>query len=1066
MDPEYGMSILHEPDCNDIIFDLVAVHGLNGDAFKTWTHKQSKVMWLRDLLPKELPNVRIMTFGYNSKFYNFTGHQDLRNISLKLLSELVDVRSAEKEINRPIVFVCHSLGGIVALLIHCNKEQMAVQNSTYAIMFLATPHNGSALANSGNVLANIVDACTPFRPARTLLSVLRKDSKALFEITEDFIKRDLNLRIVSFFEMEMTRFGIFRLLVVEQRSAILNVPCEISIGQFADHRDIARFSSVADRNYRPVLTRLLRFTQDLAKMRTCPTDNSKDLNFIFEIPLDRCISFRGREALLSEMEMFFNQPCHDQPLIYALTGLGGSGKTNSALQYALRNRFKYKSGVVYFNSSSAMTLIADFHRIHDLLCLGNSPDQVTFVKQWFAKPNNRNWLMIFDGADDLRSIPLASYFPVCAWGHIIVTSKDQAAIGLVAPAGRVIDVLEERDAIGLLFEKAAIGKPSADDLKQASMIVHSLGCLPLAVDQAGAFIRRRQKTLRDYYRLFRTKQYEVLSIAPGIDLNEKAVATVWEQNFCQLEKDSPEASRLLILFSFLEPGNISEFLLRRGCSVKRNWNSNGEIGEHNPTDAGLDPELVGLLNDEMSLDYAIQQLLTFSFIQRNDTETKGRVFSIHSLVQKCAVHRTPHPLRLKWLAQAVLLVSHAFPVSFSVDDNFDRTGFEMFVHVPHILEVFDELPPSAKQYPEVKQAVCTLLLSASLFNYMPWKRECIFRLKDLLQNEHDCYLKALAARLESRTLRREGKIADSYKVVEKYISGGEWTELGNDIDLNPRWNATKGGLLLTFCENLMRDGELSQAQEVLSSWTPLNPQCPSTMENLILRSREVMMGRAFRNQGHFKVALQRYEKLLHEVSPNVSYASATWQMNLISNTADLYCEVGKPNEAERVLETYARQWQEKGTGRRLMFTMIESFIRRGMFKRAEPYLLDLIPFFEAIIEPDIIQSTAHARVWIGLARIYHLQGEWNEALMQWQEALQIVESKMKKTGFTYGVILYSIAQVQFQLGRLQESLASLERAEESLAFEERKYWIVGLGTYWYDYVVTTLGKTGPSPVVA
>jgi hypothetical protein len=97
----------------------------------TWTHKTSRILWLRDLLPKALPNVRIMTFGYNARFKNFTAQQDLRSIASKLLTELVDLRSSDevftesgyyhgneltcgKEKSRPIVFVCHSLGGIVA----------------------------------------------------------------------------------------------------------------------------------------------------------------------------------------------------------------------------------------------------------------------------------------------------------------------------------------------------------------------------------------------------------------------------------------------------------------------------------------------------------------------------------------------------------------------------------------------------------------------------------------------------------------------------------------------------------------------------------------------------------------------------------------------------------------------------------------------------------------------------------------------------------------------------------------------------------------------------------------
>lgn len=95
-------------------------------------------MWLRDLLPQVLPSVRTMTYGYNASLRNFTANQDVRSIAAKLLAELADVRMEAKvsdvsrttsqsvgiytlnklmylkESRRPIVLVCHSLGGIVA----------------------------------------------------------------------------------------------------------------------------------------------------------------------------------------------------------------------------------------------------------------------------------------------------------------------------------------------------------------------------------------------------------------------------------------------------------------------------------------------------------------------------------------------------------------------------------------------------------------------------------------------------------------------------------------------------------------------------------------------------------------------------------------------------------------------------------------------------------------------------------------------------------------------------------------------------------------------------------------
>lgn len=59
----------------------------------SWRHRGTGVMWLKDLLPASLPNARIMTFGYNSKFTNFTGDQDLRCICETLLAEIVDLRA-------------------------------------------------------------------------------------------------------------------------------------------------------------------------------------------------------------------------------------------------------------------------------------------------------------------------------------------------------------------------------------------------------------------------------------------------------------------------------------------------------------------------------------------------------------------------------------------------------------------------------------------------------------------------------------------------------------------------------------------------------------------------------------------------------------------------------------------------------------------------------------------------------------------------------------------------------------------------------------------------------------
>lgn len=99
---EYAILICHSRPAYlcplTVSCSLVAIHGLNGDAFNTWTHAQTGVMWLRDILPTAL-NARVMTFGYNARLNNITAKQNLRDISLKLLAELVDVRATAEVIN-------------------------------------------------------------------------------------------------------------------------------------------------------------------------------------------------------------------------------------------------------------------------------------------------------------------------------------------------------------------------------------------------------------------------------------------------------------------------------------------------------------------------------------------------------------------------------------------------------------------------------------------------------------------------------------------------------------------------------------------------------------------------------------------------------------------------------------------------------------------------------------------------------------------------------------------------------------------------------------------------------
>jgi hypothetical protein len=74
--------------CSNVYSSIVAVHGLYGDPFETWTEETSGMLWLRDFLPSQVPNTRIMSYGYDS-FVAFSRSEiELGDVAADLLDRL------------------------------------------------------------------------------------------------------------------------------------------------------------------------------------------------------------------------------------------------------------------------------------------------------------------------------------------------------------------------------------------------------------------------------------------------------------------------------------------------------------------------------------------------------------------------------------------------------------------------------------------------------------------------------------------------------------------------------------------------------------------------------------------------------------------------------------------------------------------------------------------------------------------------------------------------------------------------------------------------------------------
>lgn len=210
---------------------LVAVHGLDplnrpGHAYSTWTHKQHKYdlngkLWLRDFLPTHprMPKLRVLLFGYNSSAALKASTVGVAGAASNLLDQLRFKRLGHEE--RPIVFVCHSLGGLVvkqALVEAHNADEIhgATLKATKGIAFFGTPHRGGHGAQLGDNIVRVLQALTG-NVRNDIMENLRKDSFLSNHLQLNFARRARHMRVVNFIETQpisdlpvLKHFGLVR----------------------------------------------------------------------------------------------------------------------------------------------------------------------------------------------------------------------------------------------------------------------------------------------------------------------------------------------------------------------------------------------------------------------------------------------------------------------------------------------------------------------------------------------------------------------------------------------------------------------------------------------------------------------------------------------------------------------------------------------------------------------------------------------------------------------------------------------------------------------------------------
>ncbi|KAK3896916.1 Alpha/Beta hydrolase protein [Staphylotrichum tortipilum] len=266
-----GVKVLH--DCPDATVDICFVHGLTGDRESTWTAEGQSIPWPKSLLPPRLSRARILTYGYDAYVVRVSvaSANRLNDHAMNLLTKLTTNRELHNASSRPLIFVAHSLGGLVckeAILLSRNNPELhlcRMFECIKGVIFMGTPHKGTWMANWAKIQASAIGLVKSTN--KSLLEVLETNNQYLESIQSRFMamlreqrEGGRPLGVTCFLEeLPLPVAG----QVVCKASAILEGFTFVTI--HANHRDMVRFASTEEDGFQMLLGELIRWEAQLGK---------------------------------------------------------------------------------------------------------------------------------------------------------------------------------------------------------------------------------------------------------------------------------------------------------------------------------------------------------------------------------------------------------------------------------------------------------------------------------------------------------------------------------------------------------------------------------------------------------------------------------------------------------------------------------------------------------------------------------------------------------------------------------------------------------------------------------
>lgn len=735
------------------------------------------------------------------------------------------------------------------------------------------------------------------------------------------------------------------------------------------------------------------------------------------LPFPRNPNFAGRKEEIMAIDKYFSKcflelASSRTPAICALTGTGGMGKTQTALEYAYTCREKNNLTAVFWVSAATEENIQtsfvnimqriveeqarvswpesapDYKAIAHSLGIPGLVDKggrVSFdpgiidnirsaLFSWLNLPGNSKWLLIFDNADDL-TIGIEKYFPTRGGGGVLVTSRRREFLHCAEQLD--LDGLDRESSTSLLLRLAQLPNPTEDEKKHATIVVEKLGFMPLAISHAGCFIHEMNisvdKYLRYHDRDFKEAQSQIPKL--GWAYRNDTAVTTWEVSFLAVQRQDEEAASLLLACSYLNPNEIFERL----------WEDDEQL------DVGVQLER----KNRFSL------LASYSLINRN----QSGAFSIHPVVHDWARERVSDLGRFQSMRGALNVIGSILrrKVFLQLRGRWDPGDDRRIM--AHALVLCKYLDPEFMKHELSTGEVLETLTAIN--------------------------------RIAS-TLRNQGRYDEALKQYQKVF---DWKRkaLG---ETHPETLVTASNMASILNQQGRYEEALEKHRSILASYSreaivvqQLSPEIVGNLSET--RIRDYLdalnnMATCLYSLGQYNEALERFQEALVAREKVVGKHHPSTLITM-SNIATILSEQGRPAEAvKQYQKILAGQERSLQRNEQTILTTINniavSLNRQGKFEEALEYHRRALAGMEKFLDPNHPSIFSTIR---DIASVLSNQGKYTEALEWYYKALNGFERTLGPDHPRTLTVAGQIASVFKSQGLYDEALKQYRKTLKS-----------------------------------